>query len=626
MLIPTFIPSGWAVTGTISASPSTVNLTQTVYITFSFAGGTPGTFYTFRITVTKPGGTDSASNDVAPPPANATGGGNGATQYPCPSGCGSGWIPNGASGPAGTDTTGTYNVVLDKTFPNPLQTGVASDSFDVDSRLTVTVVSPSVTSVARGDTVPIIASVVGADGQPMTTAGAAVTATTPSSTITLPPSGPAGTYSSQYQVQRDDPTGSWNLIINATSPGLNSGSSLRSLTVLPAQLIIQNLATYNSFGVPTSDFSPGDTLYARFQIAYSGSGYVNDGTFTIQVRDPSGRTVASASLAAIYDTNRALFYTPSGLQISTSDPDGSWQLVIPASSLSDVYGNIGPSITITYRFQVHQSQFVVSQFYLVVAALAGVGAASGLVFLRRFNTATAPFESLFKLTGGEIQPPASLLLIGDAGAGATTLGLQLLYRDLTAGKPCGLLSYDSFPSEVTRKMRDMGWDITPYLERKQLNILDCYSALAGVEGGAVRDPTDFTEVSIQVTAMMEKAKGPGTVLFDSTTPIFNSSPPKECINFLQVLGAKVKNNGGTFIMTASRGSIPEEARSKIESLADGVIEMGLKRKAKTLARTLQVKKVSGREITSTETEFTIVAGKGILLKKQRIPIGIFQPK
>jgi len=172
----------------------------------------------------------------------------------------------------------------------------------------------------------------------------------------------------------------------------------------------------------------------------------------------------------------------------------------------------------------------------------------------------------------------------------------------------------------------MGWDITPYVERKQLSILDCYSALAGVEGGAIRDPTDFTEVSIQVTAMIEKAKGTGTVLFDSTTSIFNSSPPKECINFLQVLGAKVKNNGGVFIMTASRGSIPEEARSKIESLADGVIEMGLKRKAKTLSRTLLVKKVSGREITSTETEFTIVAGKGILLKKQRIPIGIFQRK
>jgi archaellum biogenesis ATPase FlaH len=175
-------------------------------------------------------------------------------------------------------------------------------------------------------------------------------------------------------------------------------------------------------------------------------------------------------------------------------------------------------------------------------------------------------------------------------------------------------------------MRDMGWDITPYLESGQLKILDCYSALAGIEGALIRDPTDFTEVSIQVTGMIEKSKGAPTILLDSATPIFNSATAKECVNFLQVLGAKVKNNGGMFIITATKGSIAEEARSKIESLADGVIELRLMKKAKSLARTIQVKKISGREISSTETEFSVVAGKGILLKRLRIPIGVFQSK
>jgi len=622
VLIPTFIPSGWAVTGTIVASPQTANLTQTVFISFSYAGGPANTVHIFRITVTKPGGAGSSYIDVDTGLSSSTGGGVGATQYPCSSCLPPGWGTISGT-PANTDVPGTYSIVLDKTAPNPNQPGVDTDTFTVTSRLNVVMVSPPVAPVTRGDTVTITGSVTGADGQAVL--GATVTATTPASTITLSPSVQPGTYSSQYQLQRDDPLGNWNITIIAGSSGGNSGSSSQLVSVQPAQLIVQNLATYNSFGNPTSDFPPGDTLYVTFRIAYSGSGFLTTGTHTIQIRGPSGGTLPD-TLQAIYDPNRGLFYTPSGFQVSSSDPDGSWQLVIPASSLSDPYGNTGPSIETTYRFQVHQTQFVVSQFYLIIVGLTAGGSVSGLILLRRFNTTTAPFESLFKLTGGEIQPPASLLIIGDPGAGATTLGLQLLYRDLTAGKPCGLLSYDSFPSEVIRKMRDMGWDITPYVERKQLSILDCYSALAGVEGGAIRDPTDFTEVSIQVTAMIEKAKGTGTVLFDSTTSIFNSSPPKECINFLQVLGAKVKNNGGVFIMTASRGSIPEEARSKIESLADGVIEMGLKRKAKTLSRTLLVKKVSGREITSTETEFTIVAGKGILLKKQRIPIGIFQPK
>ena len=617
VVVPVFINTTWAVTGTIWATPPRINLTNNTTITFAFAGCgcTPGTPHTFRITVTKPGGVGVSYTTVSVL-SNSTGGGVGATTYPGP-----GWILVSGSG-ANTDVSGIYNVVLDKTAPNPNQNGVASATFEVTSALTVTILSPTGLSYTRGDTVTIIGSVLDASGQPVTNAG--VMATTPSSTITLSPSLPVGTYSSQYQIQRDDTLGNWNITLTANSPGGNSGGRYYVVSVQPAQLIVSNLATYNSYGVPTSDFSPGDTLYATFQIAYSGSGFLTTGTFDIQVRSPSGKVVAG--LQAIYDSNRALFYTPSGFQVSSSDTDGSWQLFIPAYGLSDAYGNTGPVVNVTYRFQIRQSQFVLSQFYLIVAALAAGGGLGGTLLLRRFNTTTAPFESFFKLTGGEMQPPASLLIMGDSGAGATTLGLQLLYRDLTAGKFCGLLSYDSFPSEIKRRMRDMGWDVTTYLERGQLKILDCYSALAGIEGALIKDPTDFTEVSIQVTGMIEKSKGPATILMDSVTPIFNSAAAKDCINFLQVIGAKVKNSGGMFIFTANKGSIPEDARFKVESLADGVVELSMIRKAKTLARSLQVKKISGRESTSTETEFAIVAGKGILFKKQRIPIGILQPK
>src|SRR5436309_14803034 len=104
--------------------------------------------------------------------------------------------------------------------------------------------------------------------------------------------------------------------------------------------------------------------------------------------------------------------------------------------------------------------------------------------------------------------PATLMIVSDSGAGSTTMALQLLYRDLSRGKSCGLLSYHAFPAEVSRKMRDMGWDMAEYLKTGQLNNLDCNSALAGVEGSLIRDPTDFIEVSIQVTRMIESAKEP----------------------------------------------------------------------------------------------------------------------
>src|SRR6266516_2098028 len=47
---------------------------------------------------------------------------------------------------------------------------------------------------------------------------------------------------------------------------------------------------------------------------------------------------------------------------------------------------------------------------------------------------------------GEMQPPATLMIVSDSGAGSTTMALQLLYRDLSRGKFCGLLSYDAFPA------------------------------------------------------------------------------------------------------------------------------------------------------------------------------------
>ncbi len=622
-ITPFFLNRAWAPVCspcyTATSSLPSVNSGQNVTITIRVTSGTPLSSYQFTITVTKPGGALQGQSSTTNPvvvPTDATGGGSGAFKYP---NNGAGWTTISGT-PANTDIPGTYQVSIDKTFPNPAQTGVATTSFRVVTNLTVTIQSPTTTGFSRGQVVTITATVFDNSSLvPITTA--TVTATTPRSTIGLPPTTPAGTYSSQYLIQISDPLGPWNIFVRATW-GSNSGNSTDPVTIQYAQLVVTDLTTYNAYGTPTSDFSSGGTMYATFRITYSPSGaFLTSGSFNIQVLNPSGGT--EQNLVAVYDSNRGLFYTPSGFQVSSSDTAGTWQLVFPMNSLNDTYGNTGPANTIAYRFQIHQNQFIISPFYFIVAALAIGGGLGATVVLRRFNTTTAPFEDLFKLTGGEIQPPVSLMIAGDAGAGSTTLGLQLLFRDLVAGKACGLLSYDSFPSEVKRKMRDMGWDITPHLERGQMKILDCYSALAGVEGAPIKDPTDFTEVSIQVTGMIERVKkGPTTILLDSVTPIFNSATAKDCINFLQVLAAKVKNAGGTFILTAAKGSIPEDAMSKIESLADGVIELSLVKRAKNLARFLMVKKISGRQISSQETEFEIATGKGILLKRQRIPVSI----
>lgn len=606
----------------LGASPTTINEEEgNVIITFTIAGGTANTAYTFRFTVTKPGAGQAYCDETFS--TDATGAGIQVLTYPAN-------VPNWnvITGTVKTDVAGNYNITVVETAPKSVTTGFPSATFKVTSVLTVRIITPTQGStIQRGTTADFAVTIADVNGQPIT--DAQVSVSTPSGAqLALSPTTPSGTYSGSYRVQRSDPLGVWNISATAYSPSPsltnNFGTYSLGVSVSPSQLIVSSLSTFNQFGTPTSDFSSSDTLYASFTVSYPTGGYLTTGSFTVHIEDPSGTT--TTTLTSIYDSTRNLFYTPSGFQVSASDSAGSWELVFPAQSLNDSYGNTGPTTPVTYRFVVHQpqNQVVINPFYYAIAAIALGGSLGTTVFLKRFNSTTGPFDDLFKLTGGEMQPPATLMIASDSGGGSTTMALQLLYRDLAKGKSCSLLSYDAFPAEVGRRMRDMGWDITEYLKTGQLKILDCYSALAGVEGSLIRDPTDFTEVSIQVTGMIEKAKGPLTLLLDSVTPLFNSSSAKDCINFLQVLGAKVKNAGGIFIFTATKGSIPEEARSKIEALADGVIELNMTKRANSLRRTLQVKKMAGRQTSTIETRFEIVQGKGILMRKQRLPVGLLR--
>jgi len=172
----------------------------------------------------------------------------------------------------------------------------------------------------------------------------------------------------------------------------------------------------------------------------------------------------------------------------------------------------------------------------------------------------------------------------------------------------------------------MGWDVSAYLENGSLKIIDCYSALAGDANVEVKDPLDFTDVSIRVSEVIEKsARAPVTILFDSITAIFNSTQAKHASNFLRVLGAKVKKGGGILILAATKGSISEEVRFNIEAMVDGVVELTVVRYRNSTKRILTVKKVAGHHILPTQAEFEIADREGIIFRKPRFaPISLWR--
>jgi len=595
----------------LTITPTTTSLGKPVNIMVVVTNGNRNTFYTVTIGVQKPNGTGSAVTSQGISTDNR-GSGSVSVQYSSTS---TSWTQ--LNGTVNTNVEGVYNVAVNQTSPTNIA-NVATGQFTVTAMMSVVVSQPtSGTIVQRGQALTITATVANSLGA---VTGAVVTADTPlNGQLTLPEvSSTNGVYSISYQVLMNDPLGSWTIIVKARDTNQNSGASLAvNVTIAKSDLFVDAMVTYNSKGVPAASFSTGDTVYPYFRIKYSGSSgtFLTTGQYVVSVKNPSGATVAN--LTAVYDANRLGFYTPTGYSVSTFDPGGAWTIVIDANSLNDGFGNTGPNFDTSVRVDIVTSPLGYLPFVIggVVALLGGV------LVLKRYDTSLEGFEHLEQMIGGPIPRGSSLLLLGDPGSGKTVLSYELLHDELEAGRPCALLSYDAFPEDVQARMGEFGWDIISHLRKGRLKIIDCYSGLAGQGEGALRDPSDLTELNIQVTSFITKAKNaPVTLILDSLTPIFNGVEAKQAINFLQTVGAKVKKTGGLFILTASKGAIPEDSIAKIKSIADGVIELTLVRSGRKGVRYLSVLKMERRRIASDTVSFEIARGRGLVFRVSRFGI------
>ena len=587
--------------------PSPIGCGGTVTLTLALTGAQNNRAYTVVLEVRKPNGTGTALTSRI---INTNNAGAGSTSTPYPD-----LSFTALNGTVATDVPGVYTVIANQT--GPTNTGIeATAQFTVSCQLTVVVTEPvSGSFVERGRRITISATVSDPSGP---TSIATVRADSPTGgEIVLSPLASPGAYSTDYQVLLYDPLGPWTINVRASDPRGNSGSGTNppTVTIIRNELVVDALAAYNSKGVPAVDFAPGETIYPFFRVRYSSGDPLTTGQYRVAIKNPSGTIMAN--LTAAYDTSRFGFYSPTGFTISSIDLGGAWSLALEAGSLNDGFGNTGPGIETSIRIQV-----IISPLGYIPFLLGGlIALLGGIVVTRRYRTSLAGFEHLEQLMGGEMPRGSSLLLLGDPGSGKTVISYQLLWEELEAGKHCALLSYDAFPEDIQGRMREFGWDIIPYLRKGRLKIIDCYSGLTGEGQGAIRDPSDLTELNIQVTSFITKAKG-GTVtlILDSLTPIFNGVDAKQAINFIQTVGAKVKRPGGLFILTASNGAVPDDSVAKIKSIVDGIIELTLVRTGRHVSRYLSVMKMERRKISQDSVPIEIDRKRGLVFRVSRLKI------
>jgi KaiC/GvpD/RAD55 family RecA-like ATPase len=235
------------------------------------------------------------------------------------------------------------------------------------------------------------------------------------------------------------------------------------------------------------------------------------------------------------------------------------------------------------------------------------------------ENANAPFKEFYALIGGSLPDASSILISGDPGSGKTTLAQQILYDELSRSRPCIIITYDTFPSNIIERMNEFGWDPKKYRLMNKLEFVDCYSGTAGITEGVVPQPFDLTNVSIYLSTIMERLGNRQiTIVLDSLIPIFSETESKHAISFIQSIAGKVKKSGGKLIATLSTGSVHPELFHKVESLVDGVIELRMVEEGRMLRRYLLVRKMDRRHINPRLVQFDIIGGRGIQLKISKL--------
>jgi len=289
--------------------------------------------------------------------------------------------------------------------------------------------------------------------------------------------------------------------------------------------------------------------------------------------------------------------------VGQNDPSGKWTVLVDAS---DVYGNHGQvSILTNVKTAITTSptQSLLSlPLFLFLIAAATIGSL-GIAYLSK-NFARSkgglPFDTLFQLTGGEIPEKSIVLIMARKDEDATALGLQLANRYLAKGYYCGLLAYGASPADLAA--RKYGWKPGRFIKKGSLEVLDCFNR-EGID--VVKNPLDFSEVGVSVSAMLEKAVkiGPAVIVIDSLTSTFKKSTPRKLMGFLSFLAEKVRSEKGILFLAVEKSAVPPEVLTALESFADGIIELG----GEGGKRTMEVQKTFGRHVKPPPVEYYVKA-------------------
>ncbi|HEX6768433.1 MAG TPA: ATPase domain-containing protein [Candidatus Binatia bacterium] len=231
----------------------------------------------------------------------------------------------------------------------------------------------------------------------------------------------------------------------------------------------------------------------------------------------------------------------------------------------------------------------------------------------RISTGIAGLDAL--LRGGFIRG-RSYLYAGEAGTGKTIACLQLVASRLKAGDKAVYVTVDERPSEILESAAALGWNLQPYIQEKQLIVLDA-APYFGTRGGGEKgiDPQKI----VADLGNYVRRLGATLLIIDPVTPFIlppdSTSPPQDqARSLIQLVQTQISV---TNLFTAQRcadGAANRDVRIE-EHLAAGVLIFSMIESAAGYQRSVTIKKMRGAAIAPVKYKFTLRQDDGIVIDR-----------
>jgi circadian clock protein KaiC len=228
---------------------------------------------------------------------------------------------------------------------------------------------------------------------------------------------------------------------------------------------------------------------------------------------------------------------------------------------------------------------------------------------------------LDRLIEGGFPKGRSILITGEPGTGKTIFSLQFLVEGLRCGEKGIYVAADEGPADILEQAGSLGWDLEPYVERKDLSILNAGTYLSSVGGAGAKDRQVDVHKAIGDLAGFVNRLGAKRLVLDPAGPFVLLRDMAARIQDQTRLLIKLLRTSMPTTNLLTSYAVPRTGERGLhgieEYLVAGAIVLEMVWQSGQLARSLIIEKMRCTDVKPAQHEFDIVKQQGIVLQTAR---------